>query len=184
MENDLLLIKQLSEGNRSVFKRIFEDYYRPLCGFSRKFIDDNDICDDLVQEAFLELWHKRKEISNFKAIKSYLYSSVRNASLNYLRHELVKNKNETEILALSSDWYYEDSIIEEEVNSEIYEAIKELSPQSRKVIVMTMNGLTNPEIAAELEISINTVKTLKKRCYKFLRDRLKGIHWVLLLLLV
>ena len=183
MVDDKLLIKQLAEGNRLVFKRIFEDYYRPLCGFSKKFIADTDVCDDIVQESFVGLWNKRQEISSFNAIKSYLYSSVRNACLNYLRHQNVRDKSESEILALSSDWYLEDSIVEEEVHSEIYEAIKDLSPQSRKVIVMTMNGLTNPEIAADMEVSVNTVKTLKQRGYKFLRGRLKGIHWVLLLLL-
>lgn len=182
MENELLL-KQLAEGNRKVFKSIFEDYYRPLCGFSRKFIDDSDVCDDIVQESFLGLWNKRSEIASYNAIKSYLYSSVRNACLNHLRHTDVRNRNEEQIKKLSSDWYSEDSLIEEEVHAQIYEAIKELSPQSRKVIIMTMNGLTNPEMAAELDVTVNTVKTLKKRGYQILRERLKGIHWVLLLLL-
>lgn len=183
MGNDSLLIKQLAEGNRLVFKKIFEDYYHLLCGFSKNFVSDYAVCDDIVQESFLGLWDKKAEIENFNAVKSYLYSSVRNACLNYLRHQSVKDKNEANIIALSSEWYMEDSIIEEEVHSQIYEAIKDLSPQSRKVVVMTMNGLTNAEIAADLSVSINTVKTLKKRGYEFLRSRLKGIHWVLLLLL-
>ncbi|PKQ69356.1 hypothetical protein BZG01_00005 [Labilibaculum manganireducens] len=183
MGNNSLLIKQFAEGNRSVFKSIFENHYHPLCGFAGKFITDSDVCDDIVQESFFCLWKKRAEISNINAIKSYLYSSVRNACLNYLRHQSVKDKSEADIIALSSQWYLEDSIIEEEVHSQIYEAIKDLSPQSRKVIVMTMNGLTNPEIAADLGVSVNTVKTLKQRGYKFLRGRLKGIHWLLLLLL-
>ena len=182
MENQLLL-QQLSKGNREVFKKIFEDYYRPLCGFSRRFITDAEICDDIVQESFLALWNKRTEIESYNVIKSYLYASVRNACLNYLRHENVKQKSEEEIKTLSSDWYAEDSIVEEEVHSQIYEAIKELPPQSRNIIVMTMNGFTNPEMAEELGVSINTIKTLKKRGYTFLRGKLKGIHWVLLLLL-
>jgi RNA polymerase sigma factor, sigma-70 family/RNA polymerase sigma-70 factor, Bacteroides expansion family 1 len=182
MENQLLL-KQLSQGNRVVFKKIFEEYYRPLCGFSRNFIPDAEVCDDLVQESFLGLWNKRSDIESYTAIKSYLYSSVRNACLNYLRHQDVKQKSQEDIKVLSSDWYAEDSIVEEEVHSHIYEAIKELSPQSRKIILMTMNGLTNPEMAEELNVSVNTVKTLKKRAYEFLRGKLKGIHWVLLLLL-
>ena len=182
MEKQLLL-KQLSQGNRVVFKKIFEEYYRPLCGFSRKFIDDAEVCDDLVQESFLALWNKRTEIESYNAIKGYLYSSVRNACLNYLRHQSVKQKSHENIRALSSEWYTEDTIIEEKVHFQIYEAIKELSPQSRKIILMTMNGLTNPEMAEELDISVNTVKTLKKRSYEFLRGKLKGIHWMLLLLL-
>ena len=184
MENNTFLLQQLAKGNKMVFKQLFEEYYHPLRGFARKFISDYDICNDLVQESFVGLWDKRKEISNSSAIKSYLYSSVRNACLNHLRFEQMKSKNEDRILALSSDWYYEDSLLEEEVHSQIYEAIKDLPAQSRRVIVMAMNGSTNLEIAEELNISINTVKTLKQRSYKFLREKLKGIHWLLLLLLL
>jgi RNA polymerase sigma-70 factor (ECF subfamily) len=183
MGENRLLIKQFNEGNRVIFKRIFEDHYRPLCGFSNKFIDDIDVCDDIVQEAFLGLWNHKEQIVDMRAIKSYLYSSVRNACLNYLRHENVKNKREADIIALSSEWYFEDTIVEEEVYNQIYEAIKDLTPQGRKVVIMTMNGLTNPEIAADLDVSINTVKTLKKRAYEHLRTKLKGVHWLLLLLL-
>ncbi len=180
---DQLLLEQFSMGNQSVFKQIFETYYRLLCGFARKFIPDVNLCEDLVQEAFLGLWRKRVEIENFNAIKSYLYSSVRNACLNHLRHENVKNRNEEEIKELSSGWYAEDSILEEEVHTQIHESIKELSPQIRKIILMAMNGHTNPEIARKVNISVNTIKTLKKRGYRFLRSKLKGIHWLLLLLL-
>jgi len=184
MENDLLIISQLQEGNRMVFKKMFEQYYRALRAFSKKYIEDDSVCDDVVQDAFLTLWNNRKEISDSRVIKSYLYSTVRNASLNHLRHEKVKSKNHSEILALSSELYFEESVIEEEVNAEIYEAIKGLSPQSRKIVIMSMNGLSNPEISVELDISVNTVKTLKKRAYKSLREQLSEINWVLLMLLI
>lgn len=183
MEDNTLLLQQLGKGNRIVFKQLFEAYYHPLHGFAKKFISDSDVCNDIVQESFVGLWAKRKDISNSSAIKSYLYSSVRNASLNFLRNEEIKSRNQEQILALSSDWYYEDSLLEEEVHSQIYDAIKELSPQTRKVIVFAMNGSSNAEIAEELDISVNTVKTLKQRAYKFLRERLEGVHWILLLLL-
>jgi RNA polymerase sigma-70 factor (ECF subfamily) len=183
MERNTFLLQQLEKGNRVVFKQLFEEYYHPLRGFARKFIDDGDVCNDIVQEAFVGLWDKRKELSFSNAIKSYLYSSVRNSCLNYLRHEDVKNRNEASLIALSSDWYYEDSLLEEEVHAQIYEEIKDLPERSRDVILMALNGAANADIATELNISINTVKTLKQRGYKILRDRLKGIHWILLLLL-
>ncbi len=182
MENDIFLLKQLAKGNSIVFKRLFEAYYHPLHGFAKKFINNNDICNDIVQESFVGLWSKRKEISNPNAIKSYLYSSVRYASLNFLRNEEIKSRNCEQILILSLDCYYEDSLLEEEVHAQIYKAIKELSPQARKVIVLAMNGSKNAEIAEDLGISVNTVKTLKKRGYKFLRKSLKGISWIFLFL--
>lgn len=55
--------------------------------------------------------------------------------------------------------------------------------RSRRVVILTMEGLSNPEIAKELGVSVNTVKTIKLRAYRVLRERLKGIQWLLLLLL-
>jgi RNA polymerase sigma-70 factor (ECF subfamily) len=183
MENNTFLLQQLGKGNKVVFKHLFEDYYHPLRGFAKKFIEDNDVCNDIVQDAFVGLWDKRNELSISSAIKSYLYSSVRNSCLNHLRHEDVKNRNEASLMALSSDWYCEDSLLEEEVHTQIYEEIKDLPERTRDVILMALNGAANADIATELDVSINTVKTLKQRGYKILRERLKGIHWVLLLLL-
>lgn len=183
MEDNTFLLQQLANGNRAVFKQLFEEYYHPLHGFSTKFISDRNVCKDIVQDAFVGLWERRKELSSSEAIKSYLYSSVRNLCLNYLRHEDVKNKNESNLVALSSDWYFQDSLLKEEVHSQIYEEIEKLSPRSRDVILLAMNGTANEDIATQLNISINTVKTHKQRGYNVLRERLKGIHWLLLLLL-
>jgi RNA polymerase sigma-70 factor (ECF subfamily) len=136
-----------------------------------------------VQDAFIGLWERREELLSSDAIKSYLYSTVRNLSLNYLRREDMKKRNESNLLALSSDWYFQDSLLKEEVHSQIYEEIKKLSPRSREIIILAMNGASNEDIASQLGISVNTVKTHKLRGYNVLRERLKGIHWLLLLLL-
>ena len=77
----------------------------------------------------------------------------------------------------------EEFILEEEVHAMVYDAIKDLSERSRRVVILTMEGLSNPEIAKELGVSVNTVKTIKLRAYRVLRERLKGIQWLLLLLL-
>lgn len=183
MDNNTFLLQQLANGNRGVFKQLFEEYYHPLYGFSKKFISDKDVCKDIVQDAFVGLWDRRKELLSSDTIKSYLYKTVRNLCLNYLRREDMKNKNEANLIALSSDWYFEDSLLKEEVHSQIYEEIKNLPPRSRDVIILAMNGASNEDIATQLSVSINTVKTHKQRGYSVLRERLKGIHWLLLLLL-
>ena len=65
----------------------------------------------------------------------------------------------------------------------LYVAIDQLPPQTRNVILLNLEGKTSPEVAEELGISVNTVKTIKLRAYRVLRERLKGIQWLLLLLL-
>ena len=184
MASDQFILKQLHQGNRLVFKNLFEKYYYALKGFSKKFIDRDDIGDDIVQDAFVILWKNREQIKSIIALKSYLYTIVRNNCLNHIRDEKTKSEIDDKLNVLESESFFEETIIEEEVSSEVYEAIKDLSPQARKIVILSMNGLTNPEIAEDLQVSVNTVKTLKKVAYKKLRERLKGIHWITLLMLV
>ena len=56
-----------------------------------------------------------------------------------------------------------------------------MSEQARRIVLQTMEGASNAEIAERLEISVNTVKTLKLRAYRILRERLKGVQWLLFL---
>jgi RNA polymerase sigma factor (sigma-70 family) len=67
-------------------------------------------------------------------------------------------------------------IIEEETHRLIYNAINELPAQCRKVLLLSINGLKNNDIAQELDITVNTVKTQKKIAYKQLKIMLKDIY--------
>ena len=181
MQNDQLIFEKFKRGDKQVYKSIFDQYFMALKGFSKRFIENNDVCDDIVQDSFVGLYNKRKNLKDINAVKSYLYSGVRNGCLNYLRSEKIKSVHHEAIKELSSPWYSANFIVEE-VHAGLYAAIKDLTPKQREIVVMNMNGLSNPEIAEELNVSINTVKTLKKRAYEQLRVKLKGIHWVLIIL--
>lgn len=148
--------------------------------FIRKFISETDVVEDIAQEAFLVYWEDKKQFCDINALKGFLYSTARNKSLNYrklksLRSEILENSPDKD------DSLYE-LILEEETYRILYEAIKKLPPQSQRIIELSMKGYKNPEIAEELEVSVNTVKTLKKNAYKFLRENLKDHAFVLFLL--
>ncbi len=49
---------------------------------------------------------------------------------------------------------------------------------------MSLKGASNPEIALNLGISLNTVKTVKLRAYRVLREKLKEINWLLVIFLI
>jgi len=180
--SDSQIFEKFKRGDKYVYKNMFDQYFLALKGFSKRFVEDEAVCDDIVQDAFIGLYNKRSEIQDLKAVKSYLYTGVRNGCLNHLRNNMIKGEHHHAIKELSSPWYSENFIVEE-VHAELYKAIKDLTDKQREIVLMSMNGLSNPEIAEELDVSINTIKTLKKRAYIELRTKLKGIHWVLLLLL-
>lgn len=165
-----------------VFKEIFNRYYLPVKSYAFHFVEDDETIEDFVQDAFLKVWEKREDFYYVAAIKSFLYMSVKNACLDYLRHQKVQRRNEPELVMWLTEEGKEEFLLEEEVHAMVYDAIKDLSEQSRRVVIMTMEGASNLEIAKELHVSVNTVKTIKLRAYRVLRERLKGLQWLLLLL--
>ena len=165
-----------------IFKEIFDLYYLPVKSYAFQYVEDDEIVEDFVQDAFLKVWMKREDFYFVAAIKSFLYTSVKNACLDYLRHQKVQRRNEPELIMWLTEEGEEEFILEEEIHAMVYDAIKDLSERSRRVVIMTMEGFSNPEIAEKLDVSVNTVKTIKLRAYRVLRERLRGIQWLLLLL--
>lgn len=156
-------------------ENIFKEYYGRLCFYAFQFVKDRAIAEDVAQDAFVTYWKNRDIVSNSSsAIKDYLYTSVRNYCLNILRRQKVVDRY---LASRSPDDYYEDkllhTLIESEVIDSLYKAIDALPEACRKVFILGyVNGLSNSEIADELNISIHTVKTQKQRGLKTLRSKL------------
>jgi RNA polymerase sigma-70 factor (ECF subfamily) len=167
------------------FQSFFRSYYPSLRLFATNIIFDYSVAEDLVQEAFIRLWEKSEDFNNEYAVKSFLYTTVKNSCLNHLEHKKVKRKH-IEITRQQSldSTEITNLLIEEETHRLIYNAINELPPQCRNVLLLSINGLKNNEIAEELSISANTVKTQKKIAYKQLKIKLKDIYPFLGLLFV
>lgn len=166
-----------------VFKEIFKQYYLPVRLFAQRFMKDSNIAEDIVQDAFLQVWEKKLEFNAFAEIRNYLYTTTRNACLDYLKHKRVTQKHELYIQTFMTEEEEKEYILEDEVDSLIYQAIGSLSKQAREIVIMTMNGASNLEIAQTLNTTINTVKSTKLKAYKILRKRLRNIQWFLALLL-
>jgi len=135
---------------------------------------DMDIAKDLVQDVFIKLWEKDTPINPNQSVKALLYTAVRNACLNFLRQEAIEEKRLSVIISEDSDSLFEEAKLEEDVHAKLYRAINQLSSRSKESILLTIHGYSNQEIAEEMQISVNSVKTLKQRAYRLLRDDLKN----------
>ncbi len=167
------LLRQLHKGKRSAFRELYDALFSPLCAFGLKYLSNTQVLEDFVQEAFISYWDKRNDFTHLSAIKSYLYTAVRNNCINHLRHEAVKHQHEQNLVfTLESDHYFENAVIEEETFNRLYAEIHMLPESTREIMLLALNGLKNPQIADELGISVNTVKTLKKNAYGKLRQKL------------
>lgn len=169
-------IKHLQQHNQKAFKRFFYNWHRPLCYFASRIIKDSDVAEDLVQDVFVAFWKQDlNAFQNEKAMKIYLYNSLKNSCLNYLRDLEIQNRNNKNTVSASEE--DTDSFllkqIESEVISELFQAIDELSERCREIFCMAyLNEKEEKQIAAQLNISVNTVKTQKLRAKSYLRERL------------
>jgi RNA polymerase sigma-70 factor (ECF subfamily) len=133
-----------------------------------------------VQDVFLRLWKSEAKFDSLSSLKAFLYNSVKNASLNALRYHAKfsgsgMHGDQTANLPEMKESAIERMIIEEEYVRQIHLAINKLSDERRKIILLSMEGHGNKKIAQSLGISVNTLKTLKRKAYRFLREELKQL---------
>jgi RNA polymerase sigma-70 factor (ECF subfamily) len=131
------------------------------------------VSKDIVQDIFVKIWEGKININKTKSVKSFLYTIVKNECVDYIKFKIKEKDSLKYIAELTNDLSFDKAMIEEEIHFQIHLAIKKLSIKSQEIIILTLGGMTNPEIAEELEISINTVKTIKKRAYKNLREEIR-----------
>jgi RNA polymerase sigma-70 factor (ECF subfamily) len=176
--------QQEDAGGEAGFEALFKEFYDRLVYFSFQFVYDKDQARDIVQDAFIKYWNQREEVlDNKAAIKNFLYSTVRNASLNYIRHsKIVEGYIQLHNTIEPEEAPIIDAIITAEVVAEIHAAIQSLPESYRQVSILSyLEGKKNQEIADELEMSINTVKKQKQRALQLLRVKMVPEMYVLLL---
>ncbi len=179
---DKELIQGIISGDKKAFNQVFDEYFNALCAFSYKYIPDKSVTEDIVQDVFIAFWEHNKEFDHINAAKAFLYTSARNKCLNYLKHQLVLQKHqEALIYELESEQYFTRHVIEEDAFNRLYSEIRQLPLSSQNIMLLALKGLKNREIASELNISENTVKTQKKIAYAKLKPKLDNVMQAILL---
>lgn len=159
------------------FKEVFKDFFASQVVFAGKIVKDEYIAEDIVQDVFLKLWKSNATYQNEISFKAYLYLSTRNKCIDFLRANTLKASN----IELAMDIEEEANLVlKEEAFRLLEKAIAQLAPQTKSIILLSMEGLSIQEISEKLDISVNTVKTLKSRAYKTLRANFGEIFILLL----
>jgi RNA polymerase sigma-70 factor (family 1) len=173
-------IIEFQNGDKESYQTIFNLLYPVMCLFARKFINDYDDAEDVAQEVFVELWNQRKKFESLEQIKAFLYLSIKNKCINFIKHTNIKRKY-VQTVQPETDTPFDDFVVEAEVVQNLNNAINGLPEQQKQVIILSIQGLKNEEIAQSMRISINTVKLYKKNAYQQLRIKLGPILFLLLL---
>ena len=181
-----LQIKALSEGDITAFEMLFRNYYQPLCNYAYTFLQDKEDAEEIVQSTFLLVWEKRDTLAIRTSVKPYLYAMVRNACLNVLKHEKIKQRFAGEEIALGQRGHDNVSHTMEsnELEYRIKIAMNELPEQCRMVFKLSrFEELKYSEIAEQLNISVKTVENHMGKALRIMREQLKDYLPLILVLL-
>lgn len=157
LEKDPILFEGIKNGNEKLFNQAFERYYPCLCIYTDKIIHDFDLSRSIVQQVFVDLWIKRDKL-HIDSLKAYLYQSVRNASLDVLKHRKAEMKYLSS-LQKNESGQFADLLEEAELADRINSAIHKLPEKCREIFLLCrFEELKYAEIAERLNISVKTVE--------------------------
>lgn len=175
IQDESELLHQLQEGDERAFAYIFERFYKRICLYAAHYARGGKEAEDLAEESFLRIWNGKRTFETMEHLKASLYQAVRHIGINDLvafqRREAreisyMEEQEQTQEAAL-------DQIVRSEVMGELYEAVNQLPPRARQIIVDTyLKGKTNQEVADEMGLSLQTVKNQKLRALALLRRNL------------
>ena len=172
-------IVKIANGDIKMFQEFFETFYPSLCRFCFSFVKSTDSAADIAQEAMIKFWKSRESHISIKQAKVYLFTIARNDSINFmLRNQMVEDHS---FKYAENKEFISNAYIEDEVFDILHTAVDTLPPQSKNIILLALKDYQNKQIAEELNISVNTVKSLKKTAYATLRVLLKDRVFELLL---
>ncbi len=169
--------------DEQLFESLFKEHYSPLVHFAFQYVNDGDEAEEIVQQMFTKLWAANKSIEINTSAKSYLYGAVRNACLNYIKHESVKQSHaefarRNMSISTTTDFLELDELTEaiEAAYSKIPEKCLEVFQLSRG------EGKKYHEIAEIQQVTIKTVEKQMSKALKILREELRGYLFLIILL--
>ena len=156
---------------RREFELQFRSLYLPLGMYALRIIGDVEASEDAVQEAFIKAWMAIEGGSEIGYFRGYMYQIVRNECISYLRKQ-------KETVGLENVPEIDEEVVDTSVrDARIWKAVDDLPEKCREIFLLSKrDGLSNEEIAEELNISIKTVKNQMTKAFARLREALAPGH--------
>lgn len=168
------IITGLKNKDKTVFDFAFSYYYTGLCTYARRWVNNPDVAEDLVQDFFVRLWTDSSKIEITSSLKSYFFTSVKNRAINHLKHIKIKEKFGVQVITGSNEEYSNWELTEPELTELIEKGMQKLPPRCREIFILSrFEGKDNVKIAEMLGISKRTVELQISNALKILRTELK-----------
>ncbi|MCG8311067.1 MAG: RNA polymerase sigma-70 factor [Cytophagales bacterium] len=174
-----LIVRISKDSDQIAFRSFYDIYYHRLLNFAYYFLESTTAAEEVVSSVFINLWKIRAKLLDVKNVESYIFSSTKNKSFDYLRD----NKR----FIISTDIDHEDDflipeldnpethVLNQELKDKIIESVDNLPPRCKIIFTLVReDGLKYKQVAELLDISVKTVEVQMGKALAKLRFALKS----------
>lgn len=163
-----LILHEIKKGNRKVFKTFFNKNYNAFVIYANGYLYDKEASEDIVQDVLIYLWENTKKIDIHSSLKAYLYAMIRNRCLKHLKTlKITDNARFLDFnITLITEQVFDtaDEKDKQIIYQQLLKIVDALPEKMQQIVKLKfLHNYKYVEIAEELNISINTVKTQLKR---------------------
>ena len=180
--DDRQIFEAIKMDDAEAYEKVFRASYRPMTAYAFRFLGNLPDSESIVQDVFLRLWQKRREINISTSLQNYLFKSVKNQCINYLEHERIKTRYQADVIQNETDRSdYSEFFLEFGLMRRIETAIASLPPKRQEIFRLAREeGLKYREIAERLDLSVKTVETQMTLALRQLREALRSYKHLVL----
>jgi RNA polymerase sigma-70 factor (family 1) len=171
--NERDLLERIQLGDAGAFEILYNQYRHKLYGFILRLTKSPEMTADIVQDVFLKIWEDRTKFSHVHSFSHYFQSMVYNRSINLLKRIAFEDEIVSQLSKEAGNSEEGDPVLYNELRRKLRQLVDQLPEQQRAVYRLSKEeGLKQEEIARQLNISLNTVKTHLSRSMAFIRSGL------------
>jgi RNA polymerase sigma-70 factor (ECF subfamily) len=169
-------LRKIRKGNIASFEELFHRFYQGLLAYARNLVKSDMVAEEVIQDVFYNIWKNRVSLRITRSWQSYLYRSVYNNSMMYLRKKRREHiLEEGQFLDLEGSLPDpSEAVLVQEMTDLVSMAIEDLPDRTREIFLLNrQEGLKYREIAERLSISVKTVEANMGKALRALRNSLE-----------
>ncbi len=171
IDQDQLVIR-IKERETEAFSYLYDHYSAAIYGSISRIIDDEDVAQEVLQDAFMKFWDKIEQYDSSKGrFFTWMVNISRNLAIDKLRSKEMKKVGETDNIETYVSGIERDNLSHLSVDTiGLKEMLKSLREEERFILEMVyFKGYTQSEISKEFDIPLGTIKTRLKMALKNIR---------------
>lgn len=171
----------MGNSDKRAFAVLYNLYAGKCLYFVQSLTKNEDSARDITHDIFVKVWLKRDVIAKVNNFSSYLFRMARNAVLDKFESDAIRRRFVTEQLMLSEEFrsYVDEKVSVDELQMLVFKTMNNMPEQRRRVFTLSrMKGVSNPEIAEMVGISVRTVENHITNALSDLRVALSALSYI------